>query len=146
MVADDQPPEEFKALIVATILDTDPERALDMLCEYYKVDRPRLSVGVVKGRSRGVQAVYTASRKEILAANREYLYDPFTILHEFYHHLRYHGTRHRGTEKYADKFAEGFILAYNRVVAAMLAEKEKVRRGESLGTQVGSSFGAENLP
>jgi hypothetical protein len=123
--------EEFRALIVATILDQNPERALDLLCEYYKVDRPTLSVGVVKGRSKGVQAVYTASRKEILAANREYLYDPFTILHEFYHHLRYHGMRHRGTEKYADKFAEAFIVAYNAVVAKMLAEREKAGRGSN---------------
>ena len=116
---------------MATILDQNPERALDLLCEYYKVDRPTLSVGVVKGRSKGVQAVYTASRKEILAANREYLYDPFTILHEFYHHLRYHGMRHRGTEKYADKFAEAFIVAYNAVVAKMLAEREKAGRGSN---------------
>ncbi len=124
-VSKDPHQEEFKALVVATILDQNPERALDMLCEYYKVDRPTLGVGVVKGRSKGVQAVYTASRKEILAANREYLYDPFTILHEFYHHLRYQGMRHRGTEKYADKFAEGFILAYNAVVARMVAQREK---------------------
>jgi hypothetical protein len=130
--------EEFKALIVATILDQNPERALDMLCEYYEVDRPKLSVGVVKGRSKGVQAVYTPSRKEILAANREYLYDPFTILHEFYHHLRYHGMQHRGTEKYADKFAEGFILAYNSVVARMIAERERVARGQDSGPSRGS--------
>jgi hypothetical protein len=78
-------------------------------------------VGVVKGRSKGVQAVYSANRKEILAAKREYLYDPFTILHEFYHHLRYFGGEHRGTEKHADRFAIEFIQAYRTVVARLVA-------------------------
>ena len=100
-----------------------------MLCAHYRVDRPKLSVGVVKGRSKGVLAVYTAKRKEILAVSQEYLYDPFTILHEFYHHLRYHGAQHRGTEKYADKFAEGFILAYNAVARRMVEEKERAAKG-----------------
>lgn len=86
--------------------------ALDLLCEYYRVERPRLRVGVTKGRTKGVLAVYVARRKEILAARRESLYDPFTILHEFYHHLRYFGDDHRGTEKYADRFAADFIRAY----------------------------------
>lgn len=86
-----------------------------MLSEYYKVERPKLSVGVIGGRSKGVLAVYSARRKEILAINSEYLYDPFTILHEFYHHLRYFGSKHRGTEKYADKFASDFIQAYRMV-------------------------------
>ena len=77
---------------------------------------------MVKGRSKGVQAVYSANRKEILAAKREYLYDPFTILHEFYHHLRYFGGEHRGTEKHADRFAIEFIQAYRTVVARLVAE------------------------
>ena len=100
---------------MATILDSNPEGALDILCEQYRVERPKLGVGVVSGRSRGVLAVYSASRKEILAAKREYLYDPFTILHEFYHHLRYFGGIHRGTEKLADRFALDYIEAYRRV-------------------------------
>jgi hypothetical protein len=113
--------ERFRALVVATILDSDPERALDLLCDHYKVERPKLGVGVVKGRSKGVLAVYSANRKEILAAKREYLYDPFTILHEFYHHLRYFGGVHRGTEKYADRFAIDFIEAYRTVAARLSA-------------------------
>ena len=66
-------------------------------------------------------AVYSPNRKEILAAKREYLYDPFTILHEFYHHLRQFAGEHRGTEKHADRFAVDFIEAYRRV-ATKLAE------------------------
>ena len=77
-------------------------------------------MGVVKGRSKGVQAVYSPNRKEILAANAD-LYDPFTILHEFYHHLRYFGGEHRGTEKHADRFAIEFIKSYRTVVARLVA-------------------------
>lgn len=87
-----------------------------MLCEYYHVEKPRLKVGVVRGRNKGVQAVYSANRKEIMAARMEFLYDPFTILHEFYHHLRYFGSEHRGTEKYADRFALNYIRAYRSVM------------------------------
>jgi hypothetical protein len=112
-----EPDEEFKAMIVKTILDSNPELALDLLCEYYRVERPRLRVGVVNGRNKGVQAVYSANRKEILAARREFLFDPFTIIHEFYHHLRYFGRDHRGTEKYADRFAIDYIRAFRSIMA-----------------------------
>jgi hypothetical protein len=113
-----EPDDRFKAMIVGTILDSSPEKALDILCEYYHVERPKLRVGVVKGRSKGVQAVYSSGRKEILAARREFLYDPFTMLHEFYHHLRCFDSSHRGTEKYADRFAIDFIRAYQRVLSS----------------------------
>ena len=93
-----------------------------MLCEHYRVERPKLGVGVVKGRSKGVLAVYSANRKEILAARREYLYDPFTILHEFYHHLRQFAGEHRGTEKYADTFAIDFISPTTRSRREYVAE------------------------
>jgi hypothetical protein len=112
------------------ILDSDTERALDLLCEYYRVERPRLRIGVVKGRTKGVQAVYSARRKEILAARREFLYDPFTMIHEFHHHLRYFGDDHRGTEKYADKFAIDFIRAYQNL-ARKIAAQSKPARTES---------------
>ncbi len=92
-----------------------------MLCDHYRVELPKLGVGVVKGRSKGVLAVYSPNRKEILAARREYLYDPFTMLHEFYHHLRQFAGQHRGTEKNADRFAEDFIAAYRRVVSGQPA-------------------------
>ena len=82
---------------------------------------PKLGVGVVKGRSKGVLAVYSADRKEILAVSQEYLYDPFVMLHEFYHHLRQFAGHHRGTEKNADKFALDFIAAYRRVASGLSA-------------------------
>lgn len=102
-------------MVVATILDSKTEKAIELLCDHYRVERPRLGVGVVRGRSKGVLAVYSHDRKEILAVRQEYLYDPFVMLHEFYHHLRYFAGRHRGTEKNADKFALDFIAAYKRV-------------------------------
>jgi hypothetical protein len=113
------PDRWFKARIVAEILGANPEGALDLLCDFYRVERPKLAVGVVEGRTKGVQAVYLAQKKQILAARREFLYDPFTIIHEFYHHLRYFNDRHRGTEKLADRFAIDFIEAYKAVLKAL---------------------------
>ncbi len=103
--------------MVATILDSKTELALQRLCEFYRLDVPKLGVGVVKGRSKGVLAVYSADRKEILAVSQEYLYDPFVMLHEFYHHLRQFAGQHRGTEKNADKFALDYIAAYKRLAS-----------------------------
>ncbi len=108
----------FKVLVVAMILDSRPEDAISMLSEHYHVSTPRLSVGVYEGRTKGVAAVYSVARKEILAANREYLYDPFVMIHEFYHHLRSINGRHRGTERQADEFANGFLSAYRRAARA----------------------------
>jgi hypothetical protein len=105
----------MKASVVAMILDSRPEDALDLLSQWYRVERPRLGVGVVEGRTKGVAAVYSLRRKEILAARREYLYNPFVMVHEFYHHLRSISGRHRGTEKEADRFAVDFIRAYRRL-------------------------------
>jgi len=108
--------EEMKAAVVALILDFRTEEALDTLSKWYRISSPKLGVGVVEGRTKGVAAVYSTRRKEILAAKREYLYNPFVMIHEFYHHLRSRSGRHRGTEKDADKFAMDFITAYRRLV------------------------------
>ena len=106
--------DEMKASVVAMILDSRPEEALDLLSEWYHVERPRLGVGVVEGRTKRVAAVYSLRRREILAAKREYLYNPFVMIHEFYHHLRSTSGRHRGTEKEADRFAVEFVRTYQR--------------------------------
>ncbi|MCD6324272.1 MAG: hypothetical protein J7L55_04100 [Desulfurococcales archaeon] len=37
---------------------------------------------------------------------------PFIIMHEFYHHLRYFGGEHRGTERGANAYAGRAIKAY----------------------------------
>lgn len=116
--------DEFKALIVATILDSRTEDAIKMLCEHYRVSVPELGVGVLEGRTKGVAAVYSMRKKKILAAKREYLYDPFVMIHEFYHHLRSVSGKHRGTERQADEFAVDFVGAYQRVIARVKAMQE----------------------
>lgn len=113
--------DQMKAVVVALILDSKTEEAIDALSKWYKVSRPKLGIGVVEGKTKGVAAVYSQKRKEILAARREFLYDPFVMIHEFYHHLRSVSGRHRGTEKQADRFALDFIAAYNRTAALGLA-------------------------
>ena len=107
--------EQMQAYVVALIFDSKPEEAIRVLSDWYKVSEPRLGVGVVEGKTKGVAAVYSQRRKEILAARREFLYNPFVMIHEFYHHLRSVSGKHRGTERQADKFALEFIAAYQRV-------------------------------
>ncbi len=106
--------EEFKVRVVAAILDSKTEDALRMLSEHYGVEVPGLGVGVFEGRTKGVAAVYSLQKKEILAAKRDYFYDPFVIVHEFYHHLRSISGKHRGTEKQADRFALEFLDSYRK--------------------------------
>ncbi|MBI3859660.1 MAG: hypothetical protein HY296_05400 [Thaumarchaeota archaeon] len=112
-----EPDDGFKASVVMMILDSKPEEGLEMLCKQYRVSTPKLGIGVLEGRTKGVAAVYSVNRKEILAASREYLYDPFVLIHEFYHHLRSKGGRHRGTERQADLFAIGFLRAYRKAAS-----------------------------
>ena len=111
--------EQMKASVVALILDSKPEAALEVLSRWYRVSEPKLTVGVVEGKTKGVAAVYSQRRKEILAARREFLYDPFVMIHEFYHHLRSASGRHRGTERQADRFALEFIVAYRRLTQGL---------------------------
>ena len=111
--------DQMKAYVVALIFDSNPEEAIRVLARWYRVSVPRLGVGVVEGKTKGVAAIYSQNRKEILAARREYLYDPFVMIHEFYHHLRQFAGKHRGTEKNADKFALDYIAAYKRVAAGL---------------------------
>ncbi len=109
--------ELMKASVVALILDSKPEDAIALLSRWYRISRPGMGIGVVEGKTKGVAAVYLQNRKEILAARREYMYDPFVLIHEFYHHLRSVSGRHRGTEKQADRFALDFIATYQRLAA-----------------------------
>jgi len=101
----------FKADIVRLILGKEMQEALEALSQHYRVDVPRLRVGLPK-RSRGKAGCYVSGTKTIHVASMEKLYDPFLILHEFYHHLRTQGGKHRGTEKHANNFAEQYIVAH----------------------------------
>ena len=107
----------FKARAVWLILDQQPEEALRNLCEYHKIEVPELKVGLPKKHS-SVAGCYVVHQRTIYVADRETLYSPFVILHEFYHHLRSASGKHRGNEKYADNFAIDFIDAYKQAVKA----------------------------
>ena len=85
-----------------------PEEALSLLCEYYGVERPRLRMGLPSGEKRAL-GCYVHRDKTIYISSQEYLYDPYVLIHEFYHHLRHVGGKHRGTEKHARDFALGFL-------------------------------------
>lgn len=107
----------LKAKAVWLILDQQPEEALRILCKHYKIEVPELKVGLPKKHSK-VAGCYVLHQRTIYVADREMLYSPFVILHEFYHHLRSTSGKHKGNEKYADNFAIDFIDAYKQVINA----------------------------
>ena len=85
-----------------------PEDALELLSEYYGVERPRLRMGLPSGEKRAL-GCYVHRDKTIYISSQEYLYDPYVLIHEFYHHLRNVGGKHRGTERHAKEFALSFL-------------------------------------
>jgi len=101
----------FKARVVQLILMKETVEALKALSQHYRVNVPNLKVGMPKKYSKKV-GCYVSKTKTIHIISREKLEDPFVILHEFYHHLRTQDRKHRGTEKYADRFAAEFIEAF----------------------------------
>jgi hypothetical protein len=117
--------QRFKAIIVWLILNGKTEKALHLLAEKYGVDAPKLEVGLPKRHKKNSSGCYNGKRKTISVLNSEVFKNPFVILHEFYHHLRTNlEMEHRGTEKYANKFAEDFLQAYRSVAAAEKRENQ----------------------
>jgi len=106
----------MKAKIVALILDKKTELALEKLSELYKVDTPEIVVGTIKKKRRTVYAVYVVQEKKIYALNSDIFYNPFVILHEYYHHIRSKFGIHRGSEKHANLYAQDFIDSYMKIV------------------------------
>ncbi len=101
----------FKARIVQLILSKTPEKAIEALSKRYNVEVPKVKIGMPKGRTKN-RGCYVAGKKTIYFSNQDALYSPHVVLHEFYHHLRTHGDKHRGTEKLANAFAKDFLDAY----------------------------------
>lgn len=104
-------PEEaaFQARIVKMIaVARKPEEALDALCAHYRIERPSLRIGLPKGERRAL-GCYVHRDRTIYMSSEEYLFDPYVLIHEFYHHLRYVGGKHRGTERHARNFAIEFL-------------------------------------
>ncbi len=85
-----------------------PEEALDLLSEHFQVERPKLRIGLPPGEKHAL-GCYVHRDKTIYISSEEYLYDPYVLIHEFYHHLRNVGGKHRGTERHAKEFALEFL-------------------------------------
>jgi hypothetical protein len=108
--------EESMAKIVHKILNKDTEQALSDLSDLYNIRAPEIVVGTIKGKRKTVYAVYIQKENRIYALNSDIFYNPFVVLHEFYHHLRSRGGVHRGSEKNANMYAKRFIEAYSKVL------------------------------
>ena len=106
--------EESMAKIVYKILNRDTEQALSDLSDLYNIRAPEIVVGTIKGKRKTVYAVYVQNENRIYALNSDIFYNPFVVLHEFYHHLRSRGGVHRGSEKNANMYAKRFIEAYSK--------------------------------
>jgi len=108
---------KFKAYIVWLILNGKPEESLELLAKNYQVSVPNLKVGLPKKHKKTAYGCYTAKNQTIYVLNSDVLVNPFIILHEFYHHIRFSAVDkiHRGTEKGADRFALDFISKYTFV-------------------------------
>ena len=106
--------ELFRARIVHLILSRKPEEALESLSQYYHVATPKLRVGMPKGHGKNA-GCYAAAKKTIYVSDSDNLYNPYLILHEFYHHLRATDGKHKGTEKYANRFAKEHVETYEKV-------------------------------
>src|SRR3972149_5922583 len=121
----EEQPGSFKPTIVFLILNKQTEQALDMLAKKYKVDVPKLEVGLPKGHTRNAYGTYSGKNQTISVLDSEVFCNPFVILHEFYHHLRSKSVdrKHRGTERNADKFAVEFIREYNIAAAKAVSGK-----------------------
>ncbi len=101
----------FKTKIVHLILSRKTEDALKALSQYYNVTTPELVVGMPKGHRKNV-GCYVPQKRTIYVSDLNELHNPFVILHEFYHHLRTYGLKHKGTEKHAEGFAKDYVEAY----------------------------------
>jgi hypothetical protein len=115
-----------KTKIVYMTLNKKTEEALQYLSKFYNMTPPEIVVGTVKGKRRSVYAV-CAQENKIYAINSDIFYNPFIVLHEFYHHIRIKGGIHRRSEKNANMYAKSFIDAYNRIIKQIM--KSGLERG-----------------
>ncbi len=117
--------ELTKAKIVQMILDKKTEEALQSLGEFYKVNPPQIVVGTIKGKRKTVYAVYVQRESRIYCINSDIFYNPFIVLHEFYHHIRTTGGIHRGSEKHANMYAKSFVDSYNKIIEQIIKQNQK---------------------
>ena len=119
--------ELTKAKIVQMILNKKTETALEKLSEFYHVESPKIVVGTIKGKRRRAYAVYVPAQKKIYALNSDIFYNPFIILHEYYHHIRSKLGVHRGSERHANMYAKDFVDSYTRIVRSLLEQEKKLK-------------------
>src|ERR671939_2171507 len=117
-----------KAKIVYMVLNKRTEEALEYLSDLYNTITPEIVVGTVQGKRKTVYAVYVQKESKIYAINSDTFYNPFVVLHEFYHHIRTKAGVHRGSEKNANTYAKSFIDSYNKVIK-QITESNQVDRG-----------------
>ncbi|HEY6537236.1 MAG TPA: hypothetical protein VIY08_15790 [Candidatus Nitrosocosmicus sp.] len=120
----DQLDQLSKAMIVEMILNKKTEEALISLSKYYKVETPQIVVGTIKGKRKTVYAVYVQKESKIYCINSDIFYNPFVILHEFYHHIRTKCGIHRGSEKHANKYARDFINSYGMAIKEIMKQNQ----------------------
>src|SRR6187200_266896 len=116
------PDDLTQAKIVNMILSKKTEEALQKLSDFYHISPPEIVVGTIKGKRRTVYAVYVQKERRIYALDSDIFYHRFIVLHEFYHHLRTRGGIHKGSEKYANIYAQSFINSYNKIVSNSMKE------------------------
>ena len=114
-----------KAKIVHMILNRKTEEALQNLSKFYNIAPPEIVVGTIKGKRRTVYAVYVQKESKIYATNSDIFYNPFIVLHEFYHHIRTRAGVHKGSERYANTYAQNFIDSYKRIISRKVESKSK---------------------
>ena len=120
-----QPNDLLKAKIVCMIVNKKTEEAIEKLSNFYNIDPPEIVVGTIKGKRRTVYAVYVQKLSKIYTTNSDTFYNPFIILHEFYHHIRTKGGIHRGSEKYANTYAKSFVDSYKKIVGQIISQNNK---------------------
>ena len=132
-----------KAKIVEMILNKKTERALQLLSEYYKVHTPQIVVGTIKRKRKTVYAVYVLREKKIYCINSDIFYNPFVVLHEFYHHIRTFGGIHRGSENNANMYAKNFIYSYNKIIEQILKQKDNINRTDTNANETNKTLDIE---
>jgi hypothetical protein len=118
------PDDITKAKVVNMILNKKTEEALKNLSQFYKVIPPEITVGTIKGKRKTVYAVYVQRENKIYCINSDVFYNPFIVLHEFYHHIRTKGGIHKGSEKFANTYARSFIEAYKKIIDQITTQKQ----------------------